>query len=79
MSADKTLKNLVRYNWLIDSPLESVVSSYIQELRSQRYTERTIRIYLGCLAHFGFWLKAGELELAHVDVSLVKVVSRQVV
>lgn len=72
MSADKTLKNLVRYNWLIDSPLESVVSSYIQELRSQRYTERTIRIYLGCLAHFGFWLKAGELELAHVDVSLIK-------
>jgi hypothetical protein len=72
MPADKTLTNLVRYDWLIDSPLESVVSSYIKALRGQRYADRTVRIYLGCLAHFGFWLKAEELELAHVDTSLVK-------
>ena len=72
MPADKTLTNLVRYNWLIDSPLESVVSSYIKALRGQRYADRTIRIYLGCLAHFGFWLKAEELELTHVDSSLIK-------
>ncbi len=73
MSADKTLTNLVRYDWLIDSPLESVVPTYIKMLRSQRYTDRTIRIYLGCLAHFGFWLKAEGLELAHVDSTLIRV------
>jgi len=72
MPADKTLTTLFRYNWLIDSPLESVVSSYIKALRDQRYADRTIRIYLGCLAHFGFWLKAEELELAHVDSVLIK-------
>jgi site-specific recombinase XerD len=72
MPADKTLTNLVRYEWLIDSPLKSVVSSYIKALRGQRYADRTVRIYLGCLAHFGFWLKAEELELAHVDSSLIK-------
>ncbi|MEX0828269.1 MAG: hypothetical protein WD005_04890, partial [Haliea sp.] len=72
MSTDTIFTNLVRYDWLIDSPLESVISSYIAALRDQRYAEPTIRAYLGCLAHFGFWLKAQESELAHVNSPLVK-------
>jgi site-specific recombinase XerD len=74
MPADTILTNLVRRDWLTDSPLESVVTDYIETLRSRRYADRTIRIYLGCLAHFGFWLKTGteEHELTHIDSSLVK-------
>ena len=71
MPADTILTNLVRYDWLTDSPLENVLVSYIEALRSQRYADRTIRIYLGCLAHFGFWLRAEELEIAHIDSSVV--------
>lgn len=72
MTADTILTNLVRHDWLTDSPLECVVTTYIEALRGQRYADRTIRIYLGCLAHFGFWLKAEEHEFAHIDSSLVK-------
>lgn len=72
MPTDTILTNLVRRDWLTDSPFESVVTSYIDLLRSQRYADRTIRIYLGCLAHFGFWLKDEEVEFAHIDSSLVK-------
>jgi integrase/recombinase XerD len=72
MPTDTILTNLVRHDWLTDSPLESVVTTYIHALRSQRYADRTIRIYLGCLAHFGFWLNAEEHEFAHIDSSLVK-------
>jgi hypothetical protein len=49
MPTDTILTNLVRHDWLTDSPLESVVTTYIHALRSQRYADRTIRIYLGCL------------------------------
>jgi integrase/recombinase XerD len=72
MPTDTILTNLVRHDWLTDSPLESVVTTYIHELRSQRYADRTIRTYFGCLAHFGFWLNAEEYEFTHIDSSLVK-------
>jgi len=72
MSANTILTHLVRHDWLIDSPLENVVTTYIEVLRSQRYADRTIRIYLGCLAHFGFWLQTEQYEFAHIDSSLVK-------
>lgn len=71
MPIDTILTNLVRHDWLTDSPLESVVTTYIEALRSQRYANRTIRIYLGCLAHFGFWLKAEELKFTDIDSFLV--------
>lgn len=69
MPTNTTLTNLVRHHWLTDSPLDSIVASYIKSLRDRRYAERSIRIYLGCLAHFGFWLKAEEFD--YVDPSLV--------
>nr|WP_264299202.1 hypothetical protein [Zhongshania antarctica] len=69
MPSNTTLTNLVRHHWLTDSPLDSIVASYIKSLRDRRYAERSIRIYLGCLAHFGFWLKAEEFD--YVDPSLV--------
>ena len=54
MSTDRNLTNLARRDWLNDGPLSGIVTTYIEELRNQRYANRTIRIYLGCLAHFNF-------------------------
>lgn len=71
MPTDQILTTRVRHNWLIHGPLKNIASPYIERLRSQRYADRTISIYLGCLAHFGFWLNAEELELANVNSSLV--------
>lgn len=71
MPTDKILTTTVRHNWLIHSPLKNVASSYLEVLRSQCYADHTISIYLGCLAHFGFWLKTEGLEFTHVSSSLV--------
>ena len=47
MLTDRSLTSLARRDWLTDGPLGSVVTSYIEALRYQRYADRTIRIYLG--------------------------------
>jgi integrase/recombinase XerD len=72
MPADKSFTNLARRDWLNYGPLNRVVTSYIEALRDQRYANRTISSYLGCLAHFNYWLKDEEVDLASVDSSLVK-------
>jgi len=72
MPTDECRTKLVRHDWLTDGPLDSVVPSYIEVLRNQRYGDGTIRGYLGCLAHFSYWMKADELELSSLDSSLVK-------
>ncbi|UQG62706.1 site-specific integrase (plasmid) [Marinobacter sp. M3C] len=72
MPTDTILTSLVRRDWLTDSSLKSVITDYIEALRDQRYAERTIRIYLGCLAHFSFWLKAEEEKFTYIDSTLVK-------
>jgi integrase/recombinase XerD len=72
MPTDNYLTNLVRHDWLTDGPLDSVVPTYIEVLRNQRYADGTIRGYLGCLAHFSYWMKADEVELSSPDSSLVK-------
>lgn len=72
MLTDRSLTSLARRDWLTDGPLGSVVTSYIEALRYQRYADRTIRIYLGCLAHFNYWIKIEALEQPRVDSSLVK-------
>jgi len=71
MSADRSLERLARRDWLSDSPLASFVSPYIEFLRNRRYADRTIHSYLGCLAHFSYWIKTAGVELLAVDVSLV--------
>ena len=72
MPTDNNLANLARRDWLTDGPLNGVVTTHIEALRNQRYADRTIRIYLGCLAHFSFWIKAEPVESPSVDASLVK-------
>ena len=72
MTTDRSLANLARRDWLTDGPLESVVLSYIEALRNQRYADRTIGIYLGCLAHFSFWIKSEPVESPSIDASLVE-------
>ena len=72
MPTDRNLTNLARRDWLNDGPLSSIVTTYIEALRNQSYSNRTIRIYLGCLAHFNFWIKSEPLESPSIDASLVK-------
>lgn len=72
MSTDKNLMNLARRDWLTDGPLDSIVTPYIDALRKQRYADHTIRSYLGCLAHFNFWIKSKDVDLMNVNSSLVK-------
>ena len=45
---------------------------YIESLRDQRYPDRTIRGYLGCLAHFSYWIKNEDLELLILDATLIE-------
>lgn len=72
MPTDRSLANLVRHDWLTDGPLDSVVMLYIETLRKQHYADRTIGAYLGCLAHFSFWIKTEPVESAVVDATLVR-------
>ncbi len=72
MFTDKCLTNLTRHDWLIDGPLNSIVTPYIESLRDQRYPDRTIRGYLGCLAHFSYWIIAEECDFTIVESSLIE-------
>lgn len=72
MCTDTIFTNLARRDWLIESPLNDVVTSYVKALHDQHYAYNTIRIYLDCLAHFGFWLNTGGIKLRHIDSYLVK-------
>ena len=72
MPTDTCLTNLARRDWLTDGPLNDVVASYIEALRNQRYSDHTIRAYLGCLAHFSHWITANEIEMMSVDALLIK-------
>lgn len=72
MPTEKYLARLVRRDWLTDGPLDSVIPSYIEALHSGRYADRTICAYLGCLAHFSYWLKTKELDLRGIDFSRVR-------
>ena len=72
MPTDRSLAKHVRRDWLTDGPLDSIVTLYIEALRSQRYADHTIGLYLGCLAHFSFWIKNELAESPNIDASLVK-------
>ena len=56
MPTDPCLATLVRRDWLNVGPLGHLIVPYIGALRGQRYGERTIRGYVGCLAHFCHWM-----------------------
>ena len=71
MPTDRSFANLARRNWLTDGPLHDVVTPYIEVLRNQRYADHTIGTYLGCLAHFSFWIKTEPVESPSIDTSLV--------
>ena len=72
MPTDICLKNLARRDWLTEGPLNGFMPLYIESLRDQRYPDRTIRGYLGCLAHFSYWIKNEDLELLILDATLIE-------
>ena len=59
-------------SWLGQSVLTPFVSSYINYLRSQRYTERTQRGYAYGVAHFAHWLSFQRIGLSDLDEETVR-------
>ncbi len=72
MSTDKCLASLARRDWLTDGPFNCVVAPYIDALCNQRYSDRTIHGYLGCLAHFSYWIKTEAVEWSSLDTSIIE-------
>ena len=72
MPTDACLANLARRDWLTAGPFNKLVAPFIDALREQRYGEHTIRAYLGCLAHFSYWIRIDGIEMANLDASLIK-------
>lgn len=71
MLADTCWTNLARRDWLRDGPIDGFVANYIESLRHERYSEHTIRAYLGCLAHFSHWISSEGLTFTRLDSSLI--------
>lgn len=72
MHTDACISNHARCDWLINGPLKDFVTNYVRRLRNDRYPESTVRAYLGCLAHFSYWLKTQSTELLRIDSILTK-------
>ena len=73
MPTDPCLATLVRRDWLDAGPLGHLIDRYIVALRGQRYGERTIRGYVGCLAHFCHWMACDAIAWSAPEaVSLVE-------
>jgi site-specific recombinase XerD len=77
MPTDNCLTNFERLDWLADGPFNNIVAQYIDVLRSQRYSEHTVRAYLGCLAHFSYWIKTDAIKMSSLDASLIQRFLRQ--
>ena len=72
MHMDQRLATLARRDWLTDGPLNDVTARYIEVLRAQHYAESTISVYLGCLAHFGYWMKAEGIDLSSIAPAFIE-------
>jgi integrase/recombinase XerD len=72
MMSERLLANLARRDWLINGPLSTIVSFYADSLYGQRYTERTVGVYMRCLAHFAYWARTMGVDLPHIDAALVE-------
>lgn len=72
MLAETCLPNFVRRDWLLDGPLNDFVADYADLLRKERYSERTVQIYLGCLAHFSHWVRSDGVGCPELDAALIQ-------
>lgn len=72
MSIDSCLTNFARRDWLTHGPFNDAVAPYIEALRNQRYSDHTIRAYLGSLAHFSHWIKTADVRMSSLDAALIK-------
>lgn len=71
MCNDKLLASMSRRDWIIASPIYSVIPLYVGNLRSQRYGRETIQNYLASLAHFGHWLSQHRFGVPDINDALV--------
>lgn len=69
---DRYLRRLDRCDWLLNSSLSNFVYPFIEKLSNDKYSDRSILSYLGCLAHFSYWGKTEGIDLSHPNTSLVR-------
>ncbi len=59
-------------DWLLASSLATYVDTFTRYLCERRRASKTIRKYLGCLAHFGRWMNQCQLNIKCIDEELVR-------
>lgn len=57
--------------WLVDTPLESIAGTYVEQLIGHGYMRRTMQSYAACIAHFSHWLAVERIELADIDETVI--------
>ncbi|MFX1802702.1 tyrosine-type recombinase/integrase [Paraburkholderia sp. A1RO-5] len=70
MTVSKLAAHSPRWSITIGSPVDAIVSKYVDHLRALRYADDTIQHYLASLRHFTYRLNE-RLTLADIDEALV--------
>jgi len=71
-SIDQFVDSVDSHDWLANPPLGSIVRQYVESMRSQRYTELTIRHYLSALAHFNHWALSRPVAVADIGETAIR-------
>lgn len=58
--------------WLLESKLAPHVDAFLDLLSERRYSQRTIDIYLGCVAHFAYWMRRRRLAVHRLAEGTVR-------
>lgn len=58
-------------DWLADSVLETVAEPYATSLVERGYAVATVSCYLGCVAHFAYWLASRRFALGDIHEATV--------
>jgi site-specific recombinase XerD len=66
MSVDEFIASLSHPEWLARGPFGTVAGQYVDHLHGQRYSQLTIRHYVGALAHFSYWTTIEQLGMSDV-------------
>jgi len=57
--------------WHLDSKLGSHVDAFVHYLSERGYAPNTIDTYLGCVAHFAYWMRRRRLAVHRLDDGMV--------
>lgn len=60
------------HQWFKDSPLSISEDAYVRYLNERGYAAGTVKSYVNCVAHFGYWLRTQEADLTVINNALLK-------